>query len=86
VVDQRALTLALREGWIAGAGLDVMETEPAPLDEPLRSQPNVILTPHAAFYSDAAFLRAKRQVADTVIAALTGHRPPNLLNPQVWKD
>jgi phosphoglycerate dehydrogenase-like enzyme len=46
VVDEQALILALKEGWIAGAGLDVTEEEPLPADSPLYSMPNVILTPH----------------------------------------
>ncbi len=46
VVDEAALIRALREGWIAGAGLDVTEQEPLPADSPLYSMPNVILTPH----------------------------------------
>jgi phosphoglycerate dehydrogenase-like enzyme len=46
VIDEQALIRALREGWIAGAGLDVTEREPLPQDSPLYSLPNVILTPH----------------------------------------
>jgi phosphoglycerate dehydrogenase-like enzyme len=46
VVDEAALIRALNEGWIAGAGLDVAETEPLPPESPLYSMPNVILTPH----------------------------------------
>src|SRR5579859_6360008 len=46
VIDEAALIRALRDGWIAGAGLDVTEIEPLPADSPLYSMPNVILTPH----------------------------------------
>ena len=46
VIDEQALVRALREGWIAGAGLDVTEKEPLPPESPLYSMPNVILTPH----------------------------------------
>ncbi|HEV2583288.1 MAG TPA: D-2-hydroxyacid dehydrogenase [Ktedonobacteraceae bacterium] len=46
IVDEAALIRALREGWIAGAGLDVTETEPLPAESPLYTMPNVILTPH----------------------------------------
>lgn len=46
VIDERALIMALREGWIGGAGLDVTEEEPLPVDSPLFSMSNVILTPH----------------------------------------
>jgi len=46
VIDETALIRALKEGWIAGAGLDVTEEEPLPTDSPLYSMPNVLLTPH----------------------------------------
>lgn len=48
VIDEQALIRALREGWIAGAGLDVAEVEPLPANSPLYTMPNVILTPHIA--------------------------------------
>jgi phosphoglycerate dehydrogenase-like enzyme len=48
VIDEAALTRALKEGWIAGAGLDVFEKEPLPQDSELWTLPNVIITPHAA--------------------------------------
>ena len=48
---QQALVEALRTGHLAGAGLDVVETEPLPNDSPLRDTPNLVLTPHAAIYS-----------------------------------
>lgn len=55
VVDEQVLIRALKEGWIAGAGLDVTEEEPLPADSPLYAMPNVILTPHisgASVYYD----------------------------------
>src|SRR5260370_1601169 len=48
VLDETAVVTALREGWIAGAGLDVTEVEPLPSHSPLYGMPNVILTPHVA--------------------------------------
>jgi phosphoglycerate dehydrogenase-like enzyme len=54
VVDTAALTDALKSGHLAGAGLDVTEPEPLPLDHPLRQMPNVVLTPHSAGTADAA--------------------------------
>jgi len=49
IVDEAALLLALREGWIAGAALDVYDDEPLPADHPLRSLPNTVLTPHVGY-------------------------------------
>ncbi|GAA2304756.1 D-2-hydroxyacid dehydrogenase family protein [Streptomyces kunmingensis] len=49
IVDQDALVRALREGWIAGAGSDVFETEPLPLDHPLRTAPNFLGLPHLGY-------------------------------------
>lgn len=64
VVDTDAIVEALRTGQIAGAGLDVHEQEPLPMDHPLRSFPQVIITPHAAFYSEEAVDQVR---ADTVV-------------------
>ncbi|HUY47461.1 MAG TPA: D-2-hydroxyacid dehydrogenase family protein [Streptosporangiaceae bacterium] len=49
IIDSAALLRALREGWIAGAGLDVYDTEPLPADDPLRSAPRTVLTPHIGY-------------------------------------
>lgn len=86
VVDQPALVRALRDRWIAGAGLDVMETEPLPSDDPLLSLPNVVLTPHSAFYSEASIQRQHEKAAENVICALTGACPPGLLNTALWTE
>ena len=64
VVNEAALVTALREGWIAGAGLDVFEQEPVRADNPLLSLPNVTLTAHTASYSDPAFASLYRRTAE----------------------
>ena len=75
VVDQAALVRALREGWIAGAGLDVYDPEPLPKDSPLLSMENVVLSPHMAAHTDEALLRMAMVVTD-VLAVIEG-RPPD---------
>ena len=77
------LVRALREGWIAGAALDVTDPEPLPLDHPLRALPRVLLTPHAAWYSEEAEPELRRRAARTIVQALRGERPATLLNPEV---
>jgi D-3-phosphoglycerate dehydrogenase len=83
VVDEAALVRALVEGKIAGAGLDVLEQEPTPRDNPLRTMPNVILTPHVAYFSDEAYVESRRRVGQEVAAILSGRRPRNCVNPSV---
>lgn len=77
------LVQALREGWIGGAGLDVFEEEPLPRDHALRNLPNVVLTPHAAWYSEEAERDLRRRAARTVAEALRGEVPRSLVNPEV---
>ena len=77
VVDTEALVAALREGRLAGAGLDVHEQEPLPRDHPLRSFPQVILTPHAAFYSEEAVAEVRRDTCVNVVRVLKGEAPIN---------
>jgi D-3-phosphoglycerate dehydrogenase len=79
------LVRAIREGWIAGAALDVTEPEPLPLDHPIRSLPRVLITPHAAWYSEDAEPELRRRAARTIVEALRGERPAALLNPEVFR-
>jgi D-3-phosphoglycerate dehydrogenase len=75
VVDEAALIEALRENRIAGAGLDVFETEPLPADSPLRSLDNVILTSHVAWYSEGAIKELKETAAREALRVLLGEEP-----------
>ena len=77
------LVVAIREGWIAGAALDVIEAEPLPMDHPIRSLPRVLLTPHTAWYSEESERELRRRSGQVVVQALRGVRPPSLLNPEV---
>ena len=75
IIDEAALAEALREGRLAGAALDVVEQEPIPLDHPLIGQPNCILTPHVAFYSEESTIELQEKACRQVVKALTGQRP-----------
>jgi D-3-phosphoglycerate dehydrogenase / 2-oxoglutarate reductase len=72
LIDEAALAAALTSGTIAGAALDVFLTEPLPANSPLRAAPNILLGPHAAWYSDVAVERLQSLVADEITRALTG--------------
>ncbi|MDZ4815573.1 MAG: C-terminal binding protein [Verrucomicrobiota bacterium] len=80
LIDTHALSAALNEGVIAGAGLDVFETEPLPVDHPLRLAPNIILTSHTAWYSEASVPELQRKAAEEIIRGLTGAPLRNHIN------
>ena len=83
VVDEAALIEALQEKWIAGAGLDVFEKEPVEPDNPLLKMDNVVVTPHSASYSDAAFQRLRTSVGREAARVLSGRWPKNVVNKTV---
>jgi D-3-phosphoglycerate dehydrogenase len=85
LVDEAALAEALRDGRIAGAGLDVFEVEPLPLDSPLRDLPNVVMTPHCAGSSIDAIAAMADRCVDNALALLHDRNPgaDYVLNPEV---
>ena len=85
IVDDAALIEALSAGKIAAAGLDVFENEPA-LNPGFLKLSNVVLTPHIGSASGPTRRAMADCAADNLIAALSGHRPPNLLNPESFKQ
>ena len=84
VVNERALVKTLKAGRIAGAGLDVYENEPK-LAAGLAKLPNTVVAPHMASASVDTRLRMCNMAVANCTAALTGERPPNLLNPESFK-
>jgi D-3-phosphoglycerate dehydrogenase len=82
LIDEKALCEALREGRIAGAGLDVFETEPPSSDNPLLGLKNVVLTPHLASWTEDALKKEADIAMEEVKRILDGERPINLANPE----
>ncbi|HQA07489.1 MAG TPA: C-terminal binding protein [Syntrophomonadaceae bacterium] len=83
LVDEDALIQALRTDKIAGAALDVSEKEPIDPDNELLTLPNVIITPHSAWYTEEAQESLQQQAAQEIVRVLRGERPLNLANPAV---
>ena len=85
IVHEDALVQALREGWIAGAGLDVYEEEPV-VHPGLLTLPNVVLAPHIASASRETRTKMALMAVENCCAVLKGRVPPNPVNPEVLKQ
>ncbi|MEM1541661.1 MAG: glyoxylate reductase [Ignisphaera sp.] len=85
VVDTEALVKALKEGWIAGAGLDVFEQEPLPANHPLTAFKNVVILPHIGSATYETRHAMVELVAENLIAFYEGREPPTLVNKEVLK-
>lgn len=87
IVDNKALYQALREGWIAAAGLDDPEEEPAklaqwdPKNNPVFSLDNCFVTPHSSYYSEESIVEARETAAQEAAAVLLGREPRYLVKP-----
>ena len=85
LIDEAALAEALNAERIAGAGLDVFETEPLAADHPLQQCAAAVLSPHVGGATEEALRRTAEEVAGNVIKALKGVSPPHLVDPSVWE-
>jgi D-3-phosphoglycerate dehydrogenase len=82
--DEAALVQALQSGHLAGAGIDVWDQEPPPLNHPLLSMDNVFATFHVAGVTHEARRHVAAMSAQQIVDLLAGQRPPRLINPEVW--
>lgn len=83
LVDEAALAMALKDNRIRAAAIDVHENEPYNImnsASPLKDAPNLIVTPHAAFYSEAAAIELREMAASEIRRAIIGRMPDNLRN------
>lgn len=85
IICEKDLVVALKEGKLAGAALDVFEREPLPLDSELRGLPNVIITGHCAWYTEEAITTLQHKAAEEVVRVLRGSLPLNLINCELLK-
>ena len=84
-MDQQALYHALKNHIIASAALDVTVPEPIPLDDPLLTLPNAIVTPHIGSASQATREQMATMAIDNLLAGLKGDRLPYCVNPEVYE-
>ena len=85
IIDEKALYKALSNGWIFGAGLDVFESEPTPVDNPLLKLPNIVVAPHIASATHQARSKMSEVAALNLVKVLKGEEPLFLVNQDVKK-
>jgi len=85
IVDEAALVKALKDGTIAGAGLDVFDPEPPKADNPLFKLSNVVLSPHSAGLTVECVIRMATHAAQAIIDVLEGRQPEGVINPEALK-
>jgi lactate dehydrogenase-like 2-hydroxyacid dehydrogenase len=86
IIVNEALIRALRDGWIAGAALDVTDPEPLPAQHALYDLPNCLIVPHIGSATHGTRRRMAEMACENLIAGLDGVRLPNIVNPQVYQD
>ena len=86
LIDEAALLRALTENWIAGAAIDAFIVEPLPADHPLRSAPNLLITPHFASFARETGERVSLAAAQAIVDLMQGRKPQWVVNPEVFKS
>jgi phosphoglycerate dehydrogenase-like enzyme len=86
LVDEAALAKALREGWIAGAALDVFSTEPLPAESPLHKAPNLLLAAHQASFARETAERVSLAAAQAIVDLKEGRKARWVVDPQVYES
>lgn len=84
LIDEEALTQAVRSGHLAGAAVDVLKVQGANSPSPLIGVPGIIVTPHMATFSRESMERVAMAAATSIVSALRGERPSVLVNPAAW--
>ncbi len=84
LIDEPALVESVRGGHLAGAAVDVLKQQGATSTSPLIGEPGILVTPHMATYSQESMERVSISVARSVVAALSGERPPHVVNPEIY--
>ena len=82
--DEAALLKALTSGHLMGAGVDVWDKEPPPIDHPLLKLDNVVATYHTAGVTNEARRNMATFAAEQIVGILKGEKPPRLINAEVW--
>lgn len=86
LIDETALARALKEGWIAGAALDVFVTEPLPKENPLRDAPNLVLAPHQASFARETGERVSYAAAEAIVDLMQGRKARWVVDPNVYSS
>jgi D-3-phosphoglycerate dehydrogenase len=85
IVDEAALARNLKDGTIAGAGVDVFDPEPPRVGHPFFDLPNIVLSPHSAALTAECIMRMARDASQSIIDVLEGRRPDGAVNPEIWQ-
>jgi D-3-phosphoglycerate dehydrogenase len=85
-IDQKALTEALQEGRLAGAGLDVLEQEPPDAADPILTLDNVVLNPHALCWTDQCFAGIGAADIKAVFDVMHGREPRGIVNTEILEN